>query len=159
MMNEQAASKPIDKWIPWMFVLFFVVIAVLDGIFVTLAVRTHTGTVSDRAYEDGLAYNDTLDRAEKMAALGWSADIALDGGALVLTLKDKDGAPLDGAEAVAKLTRPVQDGIDFETVLQGVGSGVYRAPVSFPLPGQWQVRIFASWQGRLYQHSRTIMVP
>lgn len=163
-MNEKAArSKPIDKWIPWFFVLFFVVIAVLDGIFVTLAVTTHTGTVTELPYKQGIAYNETLKQAEDQQALGWQAEIDLiDNREIAVNLRDQAQKPLTGAAILAKVTRPVQDGYDFELPLiereVERGDGIYSATADFPLPGQWHIRIFVTWQDTPYQSSRMIMV-
>ncbi|MCB9991986.1 MAG: FixH family protein [Rhodospirillales bacterium] len=160
MSDTADRGRPVDKWIPWFFVLFFVVLAILDGIFVTIALKTHTGTVTDNPYEEGLAYNKTLEAAAARDALGWQADLSL--GAdheLRLSLADDQAKPIEGASVVAKIIRPVQDGYDFEIALTEQGSGVYKAPANLPLPGQWQVRIFATWQDKHYQHSRTIIAP
>lgn len=159
-MTETAKpSRPADRWIPWMFVLFFGIVAALDATFVTIALKTNTGTITDNAYEKGVAYNKTLEAAAKQNALGWQADIGLDADRdVTVTLRDSGGLPLEGASVLAKLVRPVQDGYDFELPLTDRGGGLYAAPAAFPLPGQWSVRIFASWQGKQYQHSRTIVI-
>lgn len=160
-MSEQVSrSKPIDKWIPWFFVLFFLVVFAVNGYFVTVAEESFTGTVTDHPYEDGITYNQTLEKAAEEKALGWQADISLQKGDVVaVKLRDKQGNPLDKAAVIAKLTRPVQDGYDFEIKLAGQGNGLYSAPADFPLRGQWNVRIFATWQNTPYQKSRMILVP
>ena len=117
-------SKPIDRWIPWMFVAFFVVIAMVDAVFVTFAIKTRPGTVTEQAYEKGLAYNATLDAAEKQKALGWTDVTTYEDGILSFTLKDKDGKPLSGAEVTAKITRPVAEGYDSTVKLAQTGEGV-----------------------------------
>lgn len=158
-MNERAVNaKPIDKWIPWFFVLFFIVIATLDGIFVTLALRTHTGTVTENAFEKGVAYNNVLKEARERDALGWNADITLgDDNNLIVSLRGKDGSVLKGARVSVKMVRPAQDGYDYEITLTDEGNGLYAAPANLPLPGQWQARIFATWQDKRYQISKTII--
>ena len=159
MIDKTIRSKPIDKWIPWCFVLFFIVIAVLDGVFVTLAVTTHTGTVTELPYEQGMAYNKTLKKAADQQALGWRASIELiDNKEVTVTLRDQAQRPLTGADIFVKITRPVQDGYDFELSLREMGGGVYSASTKFPLPGQWHIRIFVTWQEKPYQISRMIMV-
>jgi len=52
-----------DKLIPWYFVIFFLVLFIVDGIFVYLATSTHTGVVTENAYEKGLRYNEVIERA------------------------------------------------------------------------------------------------
>jgi len=94
-----------------------------------------------------------------LQALGWHAAIALgDNRDITVRLSDKEGAALEGAAVIAKLTRPVQDGYDFEISLNDRGGGVYSAPAEFPLPGQWNVRIFVTWQDTPYQSSNMVVV-
>lgn len=151
-------SKPIDKWIPWFFVLFFVLLAIVNAAFVTVALKTQPGVVTQQPYERGLAYDNELAAAKELEALGWQAEIALVGdNKLMLNLIDDAQRPLSGAAVRAQVTRPVKDGHDFTLELKDQGNGVYSAPADFPLPGQWNVRIFATWQDKLYQSSRMIM--
>jgi nitrogen fixation protein FixH len=158
MNDEQTIKKPIDKWIPWFFVMFFVVIAILDSIFVTIAIRTHTGTVTEQPYERGLNYNQTLADAKTQDIIGWQSEINIKGQTLEVHLKDKNGEPLNDANMYARIVRPVQAGYDFEIPLNSRGKGLYSAPVTFPLPGQWHLRIIAQWQGTPYQKSKTIVI-
>jgi len=159
-MTEQALrSKPIDKWIPWFFVMFFAVIFAVNAVFVTVAIKTQPGTVVDHAYERGLHYNATLAGHAAQEALGWDAAIVLRAdNILQVSLRDETGAPLDGAEIIAKVQRPVQDGYDFDVTLLPAGTGRYSAPFNAPLFGQWQVRIFATWQDKQYQNSQIVIV-
>ena len=51
----------------WYFVAFFGFIAAVNAAMVTIAIRTHSGVVSEHPYEEGLAYNAVV-HAEKMQA-------------------------------------------------------------------------------------------
>jgi nitrogen fixation protein FixH len=156
-MTEQALSRR-DRMIPWYFVMFFVGLAVVDGVLVTLAVRTQTGVVTDHAYEKGLAYNEVVDAAAAQAALGWKGAIefvpsAGNAGTLRLKLSDTSGKLLTLDSATATIIRPTQAGQDFEVTLSNG-----EAPVTFPEAGQWEVRIFANVGGTPYQQSKRIVV-
>jgi nitrogen fixation protein FixH len=147
------------RWIPWYIVGFFVVVAILDGIFVYVATSTHTGVITRESYERGLAYNETVEAAEKSAALGWKSTLDLVAGSdLMFVLNDKAGAPLSGATVTARMVRPTQDGHDFELPLEETAAGEYRAPVTFPLDGLWDVRIFVEWKQHQYQHSDRLII-
>lgn len=148
-----------DRRVPWMFVAFFAAIAIIDAGLVTIAVRTGTGTVTEQAYEKGLDYNRTLEAAARQAAEGWQGAIGLEGRRLSFALKDRDGGPVRGAAVRAEIVRPVAAGRDFGLPLREAAPGVYEAETDFPLPGQWNVRIYASWQDRHYQQARTFTVP
>lgn len=142
-----------DRMIPWYFVMFFAFIAIVDGIMVTLAVRTHTGLVTDHAYEKGLAYNQIVQAADAQAQLGWKSEIALEGNTVYFRLRDAQSQPLAWEQATATISRPTQAGMDFTVDLRPDGSAI-----SFPLKGLWEVRVDASHRGVHYQQTKRIVV-
>lgn len=143
-----------DRLIPWYFVLFFLVIALVDGVMVTLAVRTQPGIVTDHPYEKGLAYNRVVEAEAQQEQWGWHADIALQDHTLTVVLKDRHGAVLEPNAIVAHFTRPTQAGMDFDmTLTRG------KAFVPFPANGLWEVRIFATVGNKTYQQSKRIIAP
>lgn len=155
----ETVPKRIDRYIPWMIVGFFVVVAIFDGIFVYLATSTHTGVVTDHAYQRGLKYNQTVSAANRQQALGWQASLELQNQAqLVLKIADKDGQSINGATVQAQIQRPTQDGYDFETDLSNAGGGTYWAPVTFPLPGQWDVKVLVTWKQEQFQLSKRLVI-
>lgn len=155
----EAGAKKIDRYIPWMIVGFFLVVAFFDGIFVYLATSTHTGVVTDHAYQRGLDYNDTVAAANKQENLGWETSLDLVANStLMLSLKDDSAAPINGARVYAEVMRPTQDGFDFEVPLEPSGAGEYSAPVDFPMVGQWDVRVFVEWKQEQYQLNKRLVV-
>lgn len=151
--------KDSGRMIPWYFVGFFVVLAIMDGIFVYLATSTHTGVVTEEAYKKGLNYNDTVAAARTQAALGWNGTIEYTEDRRVLfTLQDASGAPLTGAQVVAEFSRPTHNKQDFSIPLQQVDAGNYAAPVEFPLIGLWDARVFVEWNQQQYQQGKRLVV-
>lgn len=142
---DSAIKNPKDKWIPRYFVMFFAVIAVLDGIFVYMAVSTQTGVVTEQPYEKGLAFNETLAEARAQPDLEHHASYT-DG-----TLRWK--LPLTQAVVTASIVRPVQDGYDFDVELKHKGGGVYEARPDTPLPGAWTAKLKATWDNQKFQTS------
>lgn len=142
-----------DRIIPWYFVMFFVVIALVNAVMVTLALRTHTGTVTAHPYEKGLAYNKIVAAAQQQQALGWKGRIDYRQGALHFSLQDRNQRPLIPEKATATLTRPTQSGMDFTAPLTGEAT-----PVTFPAKGLWEVRVDALNAGVHYQQTRRIVV-
>ena len=67
--EEARKDKRANRLIPWMFVLAFLVVGAVDGVFVYLALSSHSGVVTEGAYEKGLASKQTLAKAEKMRCL------------------------------------------------------------------------------------------
>jgi len=147
-----------NKRIPLYFVAFFVVLALLDGLFIYLATSTHTGVVTQQAYEQGLNYNRTVAQAEAAEALGWKITTDLKGEQFRATLRDAKGQPIEDAIVTATWFRPTQEGHDFTTPLAPVGEGVYAAEVTTPILGLWEVRVNATWQQQNYQHHQRLTV-
>lgn len=156
-MTTATANKR-DKWIPWYFVAFFAVLAVMDGIFVYLATNTHTGVVTEQAYDRGLNYNETVEAAEAQAALGWQGAISYSSNGILTFDLSANDAPLVGAEVVAEFTRPTHNGVDFSIPLVDLYNGRYQALVDFPLDGVWDARVFVTWKQQQYQQGKRLIV-
>lgn len=141
------------KQVLWYFLAFFCLIATVNAIMVTYAVRTHSGIVTDHPYEKGLAYNSVIQAEEKQAALGWQGTISYKDGILHFVLIDADKKPVR-PKATATITRPIQVGMDFTVDLQGEAT-----PIDFPVNGLWEIRVNAVHGGLHYQQSKRIIVP
>lgn len=156
-----------DQWIPWSFVAFFGVVVLVNGIMIYVAFSTWTGISDENAnsYRQGLTYNDRLAEAEAQHALGWRADasfdsIGLGAGQLRFHLTDDNGTPLTGADVAATILRPTHPGHDFATSMPaGDALGTYSADITFPLPGQWDIRIVAEHPNGTYRLSSRVFVP
>lgn len=158
------AGQRSGRLIPWIFVASFAVVAAVNGVMIAYAVNTFTGLTTDRAYEDGLAYNQTLAAARAQERLGWKAGVDFaatdrDHARVIVTLHGGDGAPLDGATLSARFIRPTSQGADTEVPLNETGAGRYEAQLGLALPGQWDIVILASHDGASYQTSRRVFVP
>ena len=148
-MDAERVKDPRDKWIPIYFVMFFVVVACLDSIFVYIAVSTQTGVVTERPYEKGLAYNETLNKAKSQPDIKQS--VTYQNGLLRWALADKDGKPLDNVRVRASIIRAVHDGYDFDIVLAHMGGGIYEAIPDLPMNGLWRAKLSGTWDNKQYQ--------
>src|SRR5690242_7003053 len=102
-MTENIMRKS-DRFIPWYSVLFFVVIALVDAAFVTIAIKTQTGTMTGNTYQRGLDYDQILEKVAKQNALGWQGKIEFSGkDNLRFDLVDKSGKRLPGAIVKARM--------------------------------------------------------
>ena len=158
-----STMQPRDRLIPWYFVAFFVVLIIVDGTMATIAVRTQTGVVTKHPYEQGLAYNKIVDASQKQEILGWKGDIEFHSevkntGKLNFILKDKSGTVIKPDNVSAKITRPTQDGVDFEVKLNQTKSDTFTADINFPLAGLWEIRIFAKNGKDSFQQSKRVVV-
>lgn len=166
--TSNSGPRPSDRFIPWYFVAFFVVLTLLLGGMVWIAVRGNTGLVADHAYEDGIAYNSTLQAIAAQQALGWQGTIEVapagktgDGQPVmaVLTLHDAQGRPLDGVRGRIMFRRPTQSKLDRAAPLTPDGAGRYRATLTLPALGVWEAYAVVEANGQAWQTMRRIVTP
>ena len=110
---------------------------------VIIGMKSFDGTVTDHAYEKGLAWDDI--QREK-AELGWNAEISSQqfvtgSNELILTLTDRDNAPLLNAEVFLAISRPSSKEHHRELEVVKGGEGSFRSTVTFPLFGYWDINI------------------
>lgn len=153
--NPQQRSS--DRLIPWYIVLFFVVLTFVFAGFTYIAQKTHTGLVTDQAYEKGLAYNRTIENARAQDALGLISVIEYKNGKVLFNLKDRNGQIVADAKVTAVFFRPVHDGMDM-SVDMTARDGIYSALISLPERGLWEVRVHAVTPAGDYQSSRRIVI-
>ena len=137
----------------WYFVAFFGLIAAVNAGMVTLALRTHSGLVTEHPYEKGLAYNKVVSAQLAQEKLGWKASIDYKDGVLFFALHDKNNQPIPDLKATATITRPTQAGLDFMLEIKNA-----ETPLKFPADGLWEVRINVEHKGVHYQQSKRIVV-
>lgn len=143
-MKKPFFSGPLTGWHVLAILLgFFAVILLVNGYFIYQAQRTWPGVQSKTAYEDGLAYNKTLDQAAAQKALGLEVDMTLTRTDVTLTLKNRDGLPLSGLAPRATLSRPANADLDQTVNLADMGNGRYAAILDLPQAGQWDLRVDA----------------
>lgn len=158
--NLNPATWPARRVIPMMLVMFFVVIAILDGFFVILALRSNPGVVTDQAYEKGLAYNQTIAAADQQRTSGMQDRAAYEDGVLRWQLQDAAGAPVRAAQVMARMIRPTHEGVDFEVRLTERAPGVYESPITAPVSGSWTAKLEATWaQTKSHYASLKLIVP
>lgn len=163
-MIENVESKPIDRWMPWIFVLFFVVVIAVNMVMVYFAATSWTGLMTSHYYIKGLDYNQTLDEVAREKALGWTSVLVVKPNAhgvvrVDFTLTDARKLALAGAHVTARFVRPTSEGHDFKIKLDDYGRGHYVGRAQPPLPGQWDVYLEAQHPAGLYHVTRRIMVP
>lgn len=133
----------------------------LDGIFVYLAVTTHTGVVYDESYDRGLDYNKLIDLKEKQESLNWNVTMELvpteKGKKLKVGIEVNDKF-LKNAKVSAKVVRPTQEGYDFNVYLIEENQGYYSKGIYFPLEGMWEIKAFIDKDGVKYQKQQRFII-
>lgn len=158
--------------VPLYFVMFFLGLLVVDTIFATIAILTHTGSVTSDPYEKGLLYNNVIKAAYKQQALGYQEQFEYqklaDGSYEILyNIKDSKGKILLPDGVVVDFIRPVTAGMDFSVKLENQDKTpsvplngnltTYKAMVKLPKPGLWQVNITADIDGVKYQTYKRVV--
>jgi nitrogen fixation protein FixH len=138
----------------WYFVAFFGFVVTVNVAMVTIALRTHSGLVTDHPYEKGLSYNKVVEAERKQQSLGWKGTVEYKNGALHFLLRDKNDQALIADNATASFTRPTQQGMDFAVELKGA-----ETAIEFPAKGVWEVRVDTEVGDTHYQQIKRIIVP
>jgi nitrogen fixation protein FixH len=142
------------------FVVFFGITIAVDTLMIVRAYATYPGEVTTSPYEDGLAYDNTLDQQKAQSGLGWRMTAGLAGADTVrLTAADKAGAPLRGLKITARLERPATvQGARPIQFYEGA-PGVYQAAAA-PLSGVWDLKLSAfDARRRRFDAERRLIAP
>lgn len=110
---------------------------------VIFGMKSFDGTVTDNAYEKGLAWDDMQRDKEE---LGWNAEInsqqfTTGSNELILMLTDKGNDPLLNAEVFLTIGRPSSREYDRELEAAKVRDGLFKSTVNFPFYGNWDINI------------------
>jgi nitrogen fixation protein FixH len=122
-------------------VAFFGVVISVNVFMAKMAISGFGGTVVDNSYVASQHYNEWLAEGRRQQALGWTADITLNGERrLVLAASDREGTALDNVAVTARAEHPVGlvDPIDLR--LDRTEAGTFIA--DRPLPrGRWAIKL------------------
>ena len=138
-------------WVLCCFLGFFAVVVGVNSVFITTALSTHSGVITDQPYEKGLAYDAMKDAASSQPEIIQTA--SFENGILRWTLFHPDDTPIE-ADVTVRLVWPVKDGYDFETSLKHIAPGVYEAAPAFPLKGRWSAQLKAVWTDNTQYQTR-----
>jgi len=135
----------------------FVVLA-LTAVTIIVGTRTFEGTVVDKPYEAGLAWDaERRNRAE----LGWSASLAREVYAvgedeILVEAFDRDHRPLTGAAVTIGVSRPSTNAYDKSYPAVARKEGGYLAKASLPLQGAWDIAIGIAVGGKSTSFTETV---
>lgn len=154
---SECIQKPLNGWIVFlMFFAFFGLIVAVNSVFITYALKTHSGVVTEKPYEKGLAHDTTLEKARSQPK--WTSIIAFDNGVLRWDLKNEQSFPISSGDVTAFFMRPIKSGDDFSLSLDYKGNGIYETKPDFPHIGAWNVKLDIKWKNKHYRTSKTLIV-
>jgi nitrogen fixation protein FixH len=156
-------ARPITgRFVLVTFIAFFGVIAAVNAVMMTLAIRTMPGLDVANGYVASQAMNREIKAMQMQAERGWKADVAvhLENGLapINITLADKAGSPVTGLAVSARLAHPALTRADHSARLIERRPGFYSAELSDIQPGAWTVILEASKSGERVFASRNRIV-
>jgi nitrogen fixation protein FixH len=156
--------KKFDKYIPYLFVVFFIILTAILVHFVNAARSSYNGVVTENPYDKGNEYNEVIEKNRAQAnMIGDLSLITVPGDSslckdIIFQLKDAETLEViqPQGEVNAKILRPVTDKFDEEMILtlnssQADGDnsdGYYHATYCFTQPGQWELRVKTQAAGK-----------
>jgi hypothetical protein len=125
-----------ERW-PWLLMLGPAIVVVAGFATLWIALRSDDGVVADDYYKRGLAINQTLDRANRGAALvlGGTLDVAVDGN-VAATLRARSALP---PVVRLRVIHPTRAGLDHAADLVVAVDGVYRGRLDGLSAGRWMI--------------------
>jgi nitrogen fixation protein FixH len=130
-----------------MLVGFFVVVALVNALMMTLAIRTMPGLDARNGYDPSQRWNAEIAAARAQRDRGWrqSATVALAEGAaeVVVSLTGPDGGAVSGLDVDIRLAHPATRQLDRQEAAVEIAPGRYRARLPDIRPGQWTLSVTA----------------
>ena len=154
-LNRNAKNKKDSKVALTILFIFFAIIFCVNCFYIYISQKTWRGVYSENSYQKGLKYNETLEYVKLQKQLGWKfiaqyKNIQKNFGEINVCLIDRGGKYLTNAKIILKLTRPIQEGEDFQQHLIAKNK-CYFAKISFPEKGQWIFEIQAFLDDKVFQ--------
>jgi nitrogen fixation protein FixH len=144
------------------FVSFFGIIAAVNAVMMTLAIRTMPGLDVKNGYVASQAMNREIEAVRKQTARGWEADVAvtLAMGRAPVSVRFTDGSngPVTGLDVSARLAHPAVTRADHSVALIETRPGFYAADVLGILPGGWTLEVEAKQRDQRVFMSRNRIV-
>jgi nitrogen fixation protein FixH len=135
-------------------------VVVVNAGMIFAALRTFPGAAGDDAsFALSNHYDAALDRAQRVATLGWVVTAETDDvGRVVVTLAARDGVPLHGALLTASAERPLGAPQTHAVRFQELGRGHYVTDAPLAPPGQWDLTLSVSVGNDAIAATRRVIV-
>ena len=131
-------KKPLTgKRVFFYFVCFFGTVMILDTIFISFALKTHTGVVTQQAYERGLAHDELAAKTKNQLPLTTSSEITSN--KIRIYIEDETGQPVENQDVSVHGMLAKNDKTDFKIPLTYIGDGWYDAALIWPQSGHWNL--------------------
>ncbi len=156
-LDKSTAKKLTGKNVLFIFVIFFLVVFGVNFVFISAALKTHSGVVTEDAYRKGIAYNDLLERSKNQPEV--TQKLELGKSRIVWSITDEKDSAIVDADVQAYFIWPVKKGYDFDVTLNPTDrAGHYAADIDLPFAGRWRVKLIASWDGQEFHALHNVII-
>ncbi|MDQ6989541.1 MAG: FixH family protein [Mariprofundaceae bacterium] len=144
--KKNAAFK--SKWV-WAILGLFATIFVVNYGFISVALNTNPGLVTEEYYKYGLQQNKIGKQYRKQEARGWQVqlnfnpDWAINQAQLIqLVVTDQYSQTISGGQAELTAYRPSDAKADVAiSLVETAETGIYEAQLSLPIQGVWDMNV------------------
>lgn len=176
----EVRSGKFFHWAPMTMFFFFIGIAIVDSVIISLAdkgmsgefaaeflpaprsganaVSYFPGAVTHDFQQKELQYNAHLERLKRQEALGWTVrkgwvgkPVAGQPARFKVVVTGPDGQTIDGASIKGAFLRPGNNRLDTPFTMQADPSEGYIAHVNLPAPGRWSLVLTIERGGDRYE--------
>jgi nitrogen fixation protein FixH len=158
VLSAREARPITGRFVLITFIAFFGVIAAVNAVMMTLAIRTMPGLDVKNGYVASQAMNREIDAMRLQTGRGWKADITVQlknrQAPVSISLTEPDGSPVTGLAMTARLAHPALTRADHSAALIERRPGVYSADLSDVHAGAWTLVVEADRNGERVFASR-----
>lgn len=164
MFGMKVKAKPKElsgRTVLFSLILFFAVVAGVNGIMVTAAVKTFGGVETESSYKAGLAFARDIAAANAQESRHWQVRASVvrsgDNMRVELTARDANDRPLGDVAALVHFAHPTNRRLDQSVEMTADGAGRFRGNASY-VAGQWDLVIDLDQNGARMFRSRNRVI-
>lgn len=164
MLSEQLKDDLRSPWLRTILGIVGVVVAV-NIAFISWAFISPPNLVVNDYYERGKNYFHDKDARQLAQASAWRLQLLLPDAMQAnspatcrLYVMDQQGKPVNAGNVRISAYRPNDATYDFSLELNSVDAGTFAAPISFPLPGYWDLIARIDADGQRFDTAKRIFV-
>jgi nitrogen fixation protein FixH len=165
LFGTKADARPKElkgRTVLFSLIAFFVVVASVNAVMVTAAVKTFGGVETESSYKAGLAFAREIAAADAQQARHWQvrATVGRDGegqARIEVLARDASQLPLRDVTALVRLSHPTDRRLDQAVAMTADGPGRFRGTAAF-VAGQWDLVIDLDRGGERVFRSRNRVI-
>jgi nitrogen fixation protein FixH len=149
-----------NKKIPFFIITFFLLIILLDSIFIYIAKRSYSGVYTTNHYQKGVDFDKLNKLPIYHLKTGWKGELNYDPnhGNLEIKILDQNNDPVKLQSIEVKALRTVTDKYDFSIAVKEQSPNIFTANLFFPLKGKWELRVKVKAENQTFIFSKTIVL-